>query len=291
MNATGCVSYIWVPSTCLSDDSIANPLASPPGNMTYIVIGMDVMGCSNSDSVMVTVNQLVVPDLSDTIICIGESLQLIVNGPPGAIYSWSPGIDLSDTAIFNPFTSTQVSITYTVIVQDTNGCKDTTSILITAEPEPVADFSFITSPTCDGLLADFTNLSVGAATYLWNFGDGEQSSENNPSHNFNYNSSAIVVLTSYSTELCADTSSLPVTTGNFEDYFNMDPPSVLTPNGDGLNDLFKMDMPSGMGQCVSITVFNRWGTKVYDSNGQNSVWDCRTTAGEKVPEGTECYII
>jgi len=69
------------------------------------------------------------------------------------------------------------------------------------------------------------------------------------------------------------------------------PPTILTPNGDGLNDLFKLDLPFGIGSCASIMVFNRWGMKVFDSNGQNSGWDGRTTAGEKVPEGTYFYII
>ena len=58
-----------------------------------------------------------------------------------------------------------------------------------------------------------------------------------------------------------------------------------------LNDLFKVELPYGIGNCVDITVFNRWGMKVYDSHGQNSGWDGRTTAGEKVPEGTYFYII
>jgi len=291
LNATGGISYVWIPSTGLSNDTIANPLASPLGTTTYVVIGTDVNGCSNSDSVEVTVNQLIIPALSDTIICIGDALQLTVNGPTGATYSWSPSTDLSSTSIYNPITTTQVTITYTVIVQDTNGCLDTASILVTAESKPEADFSFVISPSCTGILAEFTNLSIGAATYLWNYGDGNQSTEINPSHLFSYNSSATVLLTSYSLGFCSDTATHPITTGNFEDYFNVVPPTILTPNGDGLNDLFKLDLPFGIGSCASIMVFNRWGMKVFDSNGQNSGWDGRTTAGEKVPEGTYFYII
>ena len=291
LNALGGVSYVWIPSTGLSNDTISNPMASPSGTTTYVVIGTDIMGCSNTDSVVVTINQLIVPDLSDTIICIGDALQLTVNGPTGATYTWSPSTDLSDTTIYNPITTTQVTITYFVLVQDTNGCLDSTSILITAESKPEADFSFVISPSCDGILADFTNLSIGATTYLWNYGDGNQSTEINPSHLFSYNSSATVLLTSYSLGLCSDTATKPITTGNFEDYFNVIPPTILTPNGDGLNDLFKMDLPFGIGSCASIMVFNRWGMKVFDSNGQNSGWDGRTTAGIKVPEGTYFYII
>ena len=291
LNASGGISYVWTPSTGLSNDTIANPLASPPGTTTYIVVGTDIMGCTNTDSVMVTINQLVITDLSDTTICIGDALQLNVNGPPGATYSWSPSTDLSDTTIANPFTTTQVNITYIVTVQDTNGCTDTTSVLVVAESKPNADFTVAPSPSCDGMLVDFTNLSTGATSYLWNFGDGDQSSEINPSHIFDYGSAATVILTSYSLGLCSDTSSYPISSGNFEDYFNLIPPTILTPNGDGLNDLFKMDVPDEISNCVNIQIFNRWGMLMYESNGLNEGWDGRTTAGEKVPVGTYFYII
>ncbi len=291
LTATGAISYAWTPGISLSDSTIFNPLAFPNGTTTYIVTGIDAMGCSNVDSITVTVNQLNVTDLTDTIICIGEALQLSVNAPSGSTYLWSPPTDLSNTAIFNPITTTQVTITYFVTITDTNGCIDTTSILVTAEPKPTANFTLETTPSCEGISADFTNLSIGASSYLWNFGDGDQSTEIHPTHIFAYGSSATIILTAYSLGLCTDTSNYLISTDNFEDYFNLTPPTVLTPNRDGLNDLFKIDLPDGVGNCTDIKVFSRWGIKVYDSYGQNSGWDGRTTAGTRVPEGTYFYII
>ncbi len=291
LTATGGVSYVWTPSTGLSNDTIANPMAFPVVTTTYIVTGTGGLGCSNTDSVTVTVNQLNITDLTDTIICIGEALQLTVNGPPGATYLWSPATDLSSTTIFNPITTTQVTITYLVTVTDTNGCVDTTSIIVTAEPKPNASFSVITTPVCEGISAEFTNLSFGSTTYLWDFGDGEESNEINPTHTFPYGHSYVIILTAYSPGSCTDTSTFPITAGDFEDYFNLIPPTILTPNGDGMNDLFKVDLPSEVSNCTSIQVFNRWGMKVYDSNGQNSGWDGRTTSGALVPAGTYFYII
>jgi len=189
------------------------------------------------------------------------------------------------------YNHTQVTITYLVTVTDTNGCVDTTSILVTAEPKPTASFTLETSPACEGISADFTNLSIGASSYLWNFGDGEQSTEINPTHTFPYGNTYVIILTAYSLGSCSDTTSFPITAGDFESYFNLIPPTVLTPNGDGMNDLFKVDLPSEVSNCTSIQVFNRWGMKVYDSYGQNSGWGGRTTAGEMVPEGTYFYII
>ncbi|MCB0400849.1 MAG: gliding motility-associated C-terminal domain-containing protein [Flavobacteriales bacterium] len=291
LNATGGVSYVWTPSAGLSNDTIANPMASPSSTTTYTVTGTDANGCMNSDSIEVTINQLSVPDLSDTIICIGESLQLYVNGPAGATYNWTPATDLSDSTIANPITTTQVTITYTVVVTDTNGCKDTTSVLVNAEPKPTADFGMETTPYCDGILAEFTNLSIGSSTYTWDFGDGEQSTEINPEHLFLYGNTYTILLTAYHAGICTDTATMPIDPGAFEDYFSIVPPTVLTPNDDGMNDLFKMDFPEQISGCVNIQVFDRWGIKLYESQGLNSGWDGRTTAGSKVPDGTYFYII
>lgn len=291
LNATGGISYVWTPSAGLSNDTIPNPLASPAGTTTYVVTGTDALGCSNIDSVTVTINQLNLPAINDTTICIGESLQLTVNGPPGATYAWTPTIDLSDSTIFNPITTTQVTITYLVTVTDTNGCSDTASILVVAEAKPTADYSMDQTPSCDGMLVDFTNLSQGAVSYAWDFNDGSYSIEIDPSHTFAYGSSYNVMLISYTNGLCSDTAIYPVLSGQFEDYFNLVPPSVVTPNGDGFNDLFRMDVPDNLSECVSIQVFNRWGMLIFESDGQNGGWNGRTTAGKQVPDGTYFYII
>ncbi|MDF1672158.1 MAG: gliding motility-associated C-terminal domain-containing protein [Vicingaceae bacterium] len=291
LNASGGLNYVWTPALGLSNDTIANPLASPSFTTTYYLTGTDSNGCSNFDSVLVTINQLNVPDLNDTIICIGDAMQLTVNAPVGATYLWTPSTDLSNDTIFNPITVTQVTITYLVTITDTNGCVDTTSITITAESKPTSAFTADLNPLCEGVLAEFTNLSTGAISYLWDFGDGETSTEISPNYIFPYGSNSTVLLTAYSGGICPDTSSLVINPDNFDDYFNIDPPKVFTPNRDGMNDLFKLDLPNEVSNCTNITIFNRWGIKLFDSQGLNIGWDGRTTAGVKVPVGTYFYII
>jgi len=56
---------------------------------------------------------------------------------------------------------------------------------------PTANFSY----TQDGLLVTFTNLSTGVSDYLWDFGDGESSNEENPSHLYPTDGSYIATLT------------------------------------------------------------------------------------------------
>ncbi len=289
LNATGGTSYVWTPTTNITNNTIANPFVFPPTTTTYYVTGTDANSCSNSDSVVVSV--FAIPNLTDTVLCIGDSIQLTAYGPPGATYTWTPPTDLSDPNIANPYTSTTVTITYTVTVQDTNGCIDTTQITVTAEDKPNAAFTVETIPACDGILAIFDNTSTGADSYLWLFGDGSQSNETHPTYTFTYGSSFTTILNAYSTNGCVDTAMFNISSLSFEEQFNLTPPSVLTPNRDGHNDEFKLDLPEAISACTNIEIFNRWGMKVFESKGQNIGWDGRTTAGEEVPDGTYFYIV
>ena len=61
--------------------------------------------------------------------------------------------------------------------------------------------------------------------------------------------------------------------------------------GDGINDVFRLDLPEEIGHCTEIKVFNRWGALIFASNSQNVVWNGRTGSGKMVPDGTYFYII
>lgn len=67
-------------------------------------------------------------------------------------------------------------------------------------------------------------------------------------------------------------------------------PSVFSPNGDGLNDLFR---PVTWGPPLQIKVFeiyNRWGERVYRYTGGNAGWDGRHK-GQAAPIGSYGYMI
>ena len=73
LGASGGVTYVWSPAGSLSDPAIANPVAGPTVTTTYTVVGTATGGCSNTDSVTITV--LEDPDLPaiirnvDTLFC------------------------------------------------------------------------------------------------------------------------------------------------------------------------------------------------------------------------------
>ena len=66
-------------------------------------------------------------------------------------------------------------------------------------------------------------------------------------------------------------------------------PNTFTPNGDGINDFWDIKyLNSYPGNTVNI--FDRYGRKVYTSNGYNIPWD-GTYSGAPLPTGVYYYII
>jgi gliding motility-associated-like protein len=74
-------------------------------------------------------------------------------------------------------------------------------------------------------------------------------------------------------------------------------PNAFSPNGDNINDKFVITGIEDK-QESKLEVFNRWGTLVYRSRGQNyeNDWDGKSTessmvsAGEDLPNGTYFYV-
>ena len=68
-------------------------------------------------------------------------------------------------------------------------------------------------------------------------------------------------------------------------------PSIITPNGDGINDYFVVPCLNLIGfQNNRLSVFNQWGNQVYSSAPYNNNWD-GTYAGDPLPVGTYYYVL
>lgn len=64
LNATGGVSYQWLPTEGLDDPNAQSPEASPTGTIEYKVTGTDANGCKNTDSLEIKVRtEIFVPTL------------------------------------------------------------------------------------------------------------------------------------------------------------------------------------------------------------------------------------
>jgi gliding motility-associated-like protein len=131
--ATGAVSYSWTGPSILANATTDTPTVGPTANpASYIVTGTDIHGCQNTDTVQVTVNPLPVANAGANVSICTACTQLNASG--GVNYSWSPTTNLSNSSVNNPTACVTTTTTYTVTVQDANGCVNTDAVTITIYP-------------------------------------------------------------------------------------------------------------------------------------------------------------
>ncbi len=149
--------------------TLINPafLYSSPGVYTVTFIAYGCNGCNDTSVLAITVNPLPTANAGpDQTICFEDTTLLIGSG--GVSFIWSPGISLSDpindSTLAFPFGTT----TYTLIVTDVSGCKDTDDLVLTITQPPLAIIS-AGDTICPG--DPFTLTASGGTTYHWNTGE------------------------------------------------------------------------------------------------------------------------
>ncbi|MFK7982540.1 MAG: PKD domain-containing protein [Saprospiraceae bacterium] len=167
LNASGGVTYQWVPITGLSNPNIANPIASPTSSVTYTVYSTNSNGCQNRDDVVVYVTNSNSANAGvDQTICQGSSTQLNASG--GITYQWVPTTGLSNPNIANPVVSPTSSLTYSVYVTSAGGCTNRDDVVISVA-EDITVIKNITNPGCCNNNGNI-NLNVagtGNLSYNW----------------------------------------------------------------------------------------------------------------------------
>jgi PKD repeat protein len=204
LTASGGTQYLWTPSTGLSADSIANPVATPTVSTTYTVLVTDSIGCSATDTVLVEVSAPVAAAGPDTLICTGTSTALTASG--GIQYLWTPSTGLSADTIANPVATPTVSTTYTVLVTDSVGCSATDTVLVEISLPVIANFTMDnTAVSWSSGVVNFQDLSAGGTSWEWNFGDGQISNLQSPSHTYVLADTFDVMQIVWNDDGCSDT--------------------------------------------------------------------------------------
>jgi gliding motility-associated-like protein len=198
LEASGSTSYIW-------SNGVNNNIniVSPSQTTTYSVIGTDSNNCTATNTITVEVNPL--PNISilaeSTEICYGQSL--VLTGSGADTYYW---IELDTNT--NPISIYPDStMQYSVIGTSNAGCSASDSILITVLPAPFGNFSADTTSGCLPLTVQFTDISTGGniVSWYWNFGDGNYSTLQNPTHIFTLSGTYDVQLVVTTDKGCKDT--------------------------------------------------------------------------------------
>lgn len=136
-------NVVWSPNSFLSNDTIANPIATPPATQTYIATNTLTINkftnpttCVVRDTVTIT-EKIFNYTLSATppTICPGDTSHLaFVSTDPVANYTWSPKYGLSDSTIGNPSASVLDTSKFYISATDSSGCKVHDSITVYVFP-------------------------------------------------------------------------------------------------------------------------------------------------------------
>lgn len=203
--ASGGTSYTWDDGS--GTVGTGNTLTVSPGTTTtYTVTISDASGCSQVLTTTVTVNQYpvttVTPDLT---ICDGETVTLTANG--GSSYFWNTtettqSIDVSPTS----------QTTYSVIASNGSCTGNTATVTVSVDPSPTAVAGADNLSVPIGTTINFNNNGSVGTSYDWQFGDGQTSTMNSPSHTYGSVGTYTVILTA-TLGNCTDTDTLTINVG------------------------------------------------------------------------------
>lgn len=288
LHASGASSYAWMPSTGLTNTSIADPVASPAATTTYTVKGIDMNGCANTDSVNIIVNA--VPQFSitpgDTSMCIGDSVLLTAGG--GDIYNWSPIQNLSNVSLATTKATPTQDINYSVTVTNTT-CKITKVLTsnITVNELPVVTVTKSNDVDCLNYQSQLN--ATGGIDYSWSPAT-YISAINIPNPVVNPPADTKYFVTAFGSNGCKNQDSVLVHSSltNIE-AVKFEVANAFTPNNDGVNDCFSVKY-WGAANAFDMSIYNRWGQVVFHSNNINNCWD-GTYNGIPQPTGTYIYVI
>jgi gliding motility-associated-like protein len=261
----GFVSYLW-------QDNSSGQLQVIETAGTYSVTAIDQYGCTVSDAIEIVQYPYPVVSLGDDKeICTGDTV--VLNAPDGDYtYYWNgqPGDQHYTVSGSGIYTLTVANLCDSVSDQ----------IQVTEVPVPEVylgeDEVIFPGQTIE------LDAGEGHDSFIWQDGSTQRYfvvTENNinPDNPYYY--------VEVSEGICKSSDTIKI------ELFQVWVPKVITPNGDSKNDLFQPDPEKWQGiNKHRMTVFNRWGEQVWDSEDFPSGWDGKQN-GNYVAEGTYFWIL
>lgn len=258
------VSYLW------SDGSLDSTLTVIDPGIVWLEVNNGF--CSDRDSMLINLIQYIPNTDPLQHYCDTLNAFLTAGGLPGANYLWSNGE--TSRNIF----ATQSGRYFVTITQGACLWKDTFEIQFSTSPEiEIADVEM-----CRG---DKYRIPIDTsyASYLWS--TSEQSK-------------TIVVEDSGKYWVSVNNAGCETMEEFHVSYFDATKivsqyiPNIITPNADGLNDAFIIDIRDyTVYTDWDLWVYNRWGSLVYHSSEPKIRWEGRAYGGEPLESGVYYFLI
>lgn len=271
----GGFSYLWIPSTGLANPTSQVTTVSIPTYRNYYVLQtIDANGCYLRDSAKIIVkpfNGELTPLKAN--VCIDDPLLLHASG--GSHYNWYndagltivPNTTLDCTNCPNPKALPPLGVTnYYVLITSDAGCKDTLKSEVTVNPKPVIEV--LPADTLIKYGQSIILNAFGGTFYTWYptstlndaYAQSPLATPKEPTH---------YVVTGANEYGCMSTDTAFVDI----DYRVINQlPNAFSPNGDGLNDVFKIQNIN-FRRLVEFRVFDRWGNQVFETINPAIGWD------------------
>lgn len=237
----------------------------------------DENGCKEKLEISLLGQPIVFAAPDSVILCTNESLSLNTTQGPGQIltYSWTPLAAFESGALTaNPVLAATPGIKEVFVqVRNASGCTLTDSVqVIIIDANHNLDFT--PEIQCDGNTVIFRNTSTNAFGYLWNFGDGTTSTEENPTHKYAAAGDYTVTLTLIYNVACRKTvsKSISITAGT---SIGLKVPNNLTT----------------CGETVTLTAEGKPGTSFKWTTKQGQLLSSNASVSVNPPPGTTVYYV
>ena len=218
----------------------------------------------------------------DTLICPGDPIELWTEpqgGVPEYKYIWEHNLDTNSTTIVSPYTTTQ----YRIIVSDSCQTFTIDGNIEVEVTEPIANFEVNSTLVFSGLPISFRNLTVDGFTYFWDFGDSQTSLLTNPYNIYEDYGEFDISLIATNEIGCVDSITKKI---EIEEAYYVYIPNTFTPDRGRYNSTFSA-VTTGI-NSLSITIFNRWGELMFESDDLNFQWN-GVYKGVIAQQGTYIY--
>lgn len=279
--------------------SVSNPSYSYASSGTYPVelIVTNSNGCKDTVSINVSVFDKPVANFTTVNSCPNNQVTVAFTDASvssDAINYWFydfGGQGSAAMANVNQQFASGGTYTVTHIVSTTNGCSDTIVLPVVIDPLPDAGFYYNSNGGMNiGAVFNFIDTSDYAVSYSWNFGDGSTSGSMNPSHTYYSNGNYYIVLQVTNALGCTDSAIRFIAINTVTTEITTLIPTVISPNGDSSNDVWKLDFLKLGYPNAHVEIYNEWGQTIFTSDGYEEPWD-GTYSGQPVPDGNYLFVI